>query len=61
MSCESSNTFKKRPPSTAMCGVIQVFFIVSYAQFFQNTFISTRKLLNATRDPVFFGCVIRLF
>ncbi len=40
-----------RQLSTASCGLIQVFFIVSYAQFFQNTFILARKLLNPTLWP----------
>ncbi len=33
-------------PSAASCGIIQVFLVVSYAQNFQNAFISDRKLLN---------------
>ncbi len=34
--------------STASCGIMQVFFIVSYAQSFQNTLIPAIKLLNPT-------------
>ncbi len=32
--------------STALCHLIQIFLNVSYAQYFQNTFILVRKLLN---------------
>ncbi len=47
---KASKLYKNIHPklSTALCGIIQVFFIVSHAQYFQNTFISTRKQLNPT-------------
>ncbi len=47
--------------STALCGLIQVFLIVLYAQYFQNTFISARKLQNSThpiQSPVLQTTVI---
>ncbi len=34
--------------SKALCGIIQVFFMVSQAQYFQNTVILAIKLLNQT-------------
>ncbi len=34
--------------STALCGRVQVFFMVSYVQYTQNTFISAKKLLKPT-------------
>ncbi len=34
--------------STTLCGIIQVFFILPCAQYFQNTFLLARKLLNST-------------
>ncbi len=47
--------------STGSCGLIQVFFIVSYAQFFQNIFISTRKLLNPTHPLQCFVLRVAVF
>ncbi len=47
---ESIKTFLNFHPklSSALCGIIQVFFIMSYAQYFQTFLFLARKLLNPT-------------
>ncbi len=55
----SKNVHPKLP--VALCGIIQVFFIMSYAQYFQNSFTLTRKLLNHTSNPMFCVACCRFF